>query len=69
MFIEIESLKIKVPGGEYVSLGHYSTDSSGKPVALITEAKYSYNKLWSSDSGRSLSQGYNQVHLLEYFQK
>ena len=44
MFIDTDSLKIKVPSGTYVSLGTY-----------ITEAKYGYNKLWGQDSGRSLS--------------
>ena len=53
MFIDINSIQIKIPGGNYLSLGNYTTQN-GKPVALITEAKYGYNKLWSSDTGRNL---------------
>ena len=44
MFIETDSIKVKVGNGNYVSMGQY-----------LTEAKYSYNKLWSSDSGRNLA--------------
>ena len=44
MFIDVNSIQIKVGSGSYVSMGQY-----------ITEAKYSYNKLWSSDSGRNLA--------------
>lgn len=44
MFIDKDSLKIKVPNGSYISLGNY-----------IVEAKYGYNKLYGQDSGRSLS--------------
>lgn len=45
MFLDINSIQIKLSGDEnYVSMGQY-----------ITEAKYSYNKLWSSDSGRNLA--------------
>ena len=44
MFLDINSLKIKIPGGTYVSLGNY-----------ITEAKYGYHKIWASDSGRNLA--------------
>lgn len=44
MFIEKNSIQIKVGSGNYISMGQY-----------ITEAKYSYNKLWSSDSGRNLA--------------
>ncbi len=55
MFIDINSIQIKKPGGTYISLGNYDTDAYGKPIALITEAEYQYNKLWSSDSGRNLA--------------
>jgi hypothetical protein len=34
----------------------------------LVQAQYSFNKLWSSDSGRSLRQENNQAHSLEYFQ-
>lgn len=68
MFIDINSIKIKVPGGQYISLGNYTTDSYGKPIALITEAKYSYNKLWSSDTGRNLA-GTNSGTLVGIFPK
>lgn len=44
MFINKNSIQIKVGNGNYVSMGQY-----------ITEAKYGYNKLWSSDSGRNLA--------------
>lgn len=45
MFIDANSLKVKKYGdGSYVNLGDY-----------IVEAKYGYNKLWSSDSGRNLA--------------
>ena len=49
MFLDINSIQIKKPGGSYISLGNYN----GK--CLIVEAKYGYNKLWSSDSGRNLA--------------
>lgn len=49
MFTEISGLKIKKSGGNYIDLGNYN----GK--CLIVEAKYGYNKLWSSDSGRNLA--------------
>lgn len=49
MYIDINSIQIKKPGGTYVSLGNYN----GK--CLITDAKYGYNKLWASDSGRNLA--------------
>ena len=45
MFIDKNSLKVKIDGMQnYLSLGQY-----------ITEAKYGYNKLWASDSGRNLA--------------
>ena len=44
MFIDKDSLKVKVGSGSWVNLGNY-----------ILEAKYGYNKLWSSDSGRNLA--------------
>lgn len=46
MFINKDSIRIKKSDsfGNYISLGNY-----------ILEAKYSYNKLWSSDSGRNLA--------------
>lgn len=49
MYIDINSIQIKKPNGNYISLGNYN----GK--CLIVEAKYQYNKLWSSDSGRNLA--------------
>lgn len=49
MYLDKNSIKIKVPGGSYISLGDYN----GK--CLIVEAKYGYNKLWASDSGRNLA--------------
>ena len=44
MFINKNSLQIKISGGNYINLGNY-----------IVEAKYGYNKLWSSDTGRNLA--------------
>ncbi len=44
MFIDKNSIQIKVGNGNYINVGSY-----------ITEAKYGYNKLWSSDSGRNLA--------------
>ena len=44
MFINKDSLYIKIPGGSYVNLGTY-----------LTQVEYSYNKLWGTDTGRSLS--------------
>ena len=44
MFLDTDSIKVKVGSGSYVSMGQY-----------LIEAKYSYNKLWSSDSGRNLA--------------
>ena len=44
MFINKNSLLVKISGGNYVNLGDY-----------ILDAEYSYNKLWSSDSGRNLA--------------
>lgn len=45
MFINKNSIQIKKAGDEtYTNMGNY-----------IVEAKYGYNKLWSSDSGRNLA--------------
>lgn len=44
MFIDKDSIQIKIGNGNYIKMGQY-----------ITEAKYGYNKLWSSDSGRNLA--------------
>lgn len=45
MFISKDSIKVKISGMDnYLSLGQY-----------LVEAKYGYNKLWSSDSGRNLA--------------
>ena len=44
MFIDKNSIQIKVGNGSYVSMGQY-----------LVEAKYGYNKLWASDSGRNLA--------------
>lgn len=45
MFIDKNSIKIKKDGDNSY------TDISG----MLVEAKYQYNKLWSSDSGRNLA--------------
>lgn len=44
MFLDKDSIQIKVGNGSYVSMGQY-----------LLEAKYGYNKLWASDSGRNLA--------------
>lgn len=47
MFISTTSLKVKRSTDQdsaYINLGNY-----------ITEARYSYNKVWADDSGRNLS--------------
>ena len=44
MFIDKDSIQIKTGAGTYVKMGQY-----------LVEAKYSYNKLWASDSGRNLA--------------
>lgn len=44
MFIDRNSIQVKVGSGSYVNMGQY-----------LVEAKYGYNKLWSSDSGRNLA--------------
>ena len=44
MFIDKDSLQIKIGSGSYVNMGQY-----------LTEVEYQYNKLWSSDSGRNLA--------------
>lgn len=43
MFIDINSLQVKVGSGSYINLGSY-----------ITEARFGYNKIWGEDSGRNL---------------
>ena len=43
MFIDKNSLQVKISGGSYINLGDY-----------IVSAKYQYPKLWSQDSGRNL---------------
>lgn len=53
MFIEVDSIQIKKPGGNYISLGDYNNQTPRR--CLILEAKYQYNKLWSADSGRNLA--------------
>ena len=44
MFIDKNSIQVKVGSGSYINLGQY-----------LLEAEYQYNKLWSSDSGRNLA--------------
>ena len=44
MFINKNSLQVKISGGNYINLGQY-----------ITNAQYGYHKLWGKDSGRSLA--------------
>ena len=44
MFIDKDSIKVKVGSGSWISLGQY-----------LTEVKFSFNKLWASDSGRNLA--------------
>lgn len=45
MFIDKNSIQVKITGmNNYLSLGQY-----------LVEAKYGFNKLWSSDSGRNLA--------------
>lgn len=45
MFIDKDSIQVKISGmSNYISLGQY-----------LVEAKYGFNKLWSSDSGRNLA--------------
>lgn len=44
MFLDKDSIQIKVGSGNYISIGQY-----------ILEARYGYNKLWASDSGRNLA--------------
>ena len=57
MFLDKNSLQVKISGGNYISLGQY-----------IVEAKYGYNKLWGKDSGRNLS-GDHSGTLLGIFPK
>lgn len=64
MFIDKNSLKIKIPGGEYVNLGNFND----RNISLITQARYGYNKLWGKNSGRSLS-GKQSGTLLGIFPK
>jgi len=44
MFIDKNSLQVKVPGGTYINLGDYG----------LLEVEYQYPKLWANDSGRNL---------------
>jgi len=44
MFIDKDSIQVKIGSNAYISLGQY-----------LVEAKYGYYKLFSSDTGRSLS--------------
>jgi hypothetical protein len=44
MFIDKNSIQIKVGNGNYINMGQY-----------IVEARYSYNKLYAEKSGRALS--------------
>lgn len=45
MFINTNSIQVKISGmNNYLSLGQY-----------LVEAKFGYNKLWASDSGRNLA--------------
>lgn len=45
MFLDTSSIQVKINGmANYISLGQY-----------LTEAKYGFNKLWGSDSGRNLA--------------
>ena len=45
MFLNKDSIQVKISGmNNYLSLGQY-----------LVEAKFGYNKLWGSDSGRNLN--------------
>ena len=44
MFIDKDSLQIKVGNGSYINMGQY-----------LLEVEYQYPKLWASDSGRNLA--------------
>ena len=44
MFIDKDSIQVKISGGSYVSMGQY-----------LVQAQYGYNKLFASDSGRNLA--------------
>jgi hypothetical protein len=44
MFIDENSLQIKVGSGDFVSMGQY-----------LSSVKYGYHKLWDEDSGRAIS--------------
>lgn len=57
MFLDKNSLKVKIGNQEYVNLGQY-----------ITSVEYQYNKLWGSDSGRNLA-GEQSGTLLGIFPK
>ena len=57
MYIDKNSLKVKIGNQNYVNLGQY-----------ITEVEYQYNKLWGSDSGRNLA-GEQSGTLLGIFPK
>ena len=57
MFIDKNSLKVKIGNQNYINLGQY-----------ITSVEYQYNKLWGSDSGRNLA-GEQSGTLLGIFPK
>lgn len=44
MFIDIDSIKINLPGESEIDLGQY-----------LVQANFGYHKLWASDSGRNLA--------------
>lgn len=44
MFLNKDSIEVKVGNGSWISMGQY-----------LVEAEYQYNKLWSNDSGRNLA--------------
>lgn len=57
MYIDKNSLKVKIGNQNYVNLGQY-----------ITNVEYQYNKLWGKDSGRNLA-GEQSGTLLGVFPK
>ena len=57
MYIDKNSLKVKIGNQEYVNLGQY-----------ITSVEYQFNKLWGPDSGRNLA-GEQSGTLLGIFPK
>lgn len=44
MFIDTNSIEIKVGNGNYINIGQY-----------LIQATYGFNKLWGNDSGRNLA--------------